>query len=73
MALLKDDSVALQVDLMVAESGYRGLLVADSCRMEFPVGIFNTPNFFFQVDLLSITIMNYILYIYIYIIIYYTL
>ena len=65
MALLKDDSVALQVDLMVAESGYRGLLVADSCRMEFPVGIFNTPNFFFQVDLLSITITikNYILYI----------
>ena len=26
----------------------RGLWVADSCRMEFPVGILNTPNFILQ-------------------------
>jgi hypothetical protein len=32
----------------------RGLLVADSCRMEFPVGIFNTPNFILQVYTLYI-------------------
>ena len=30
----------------------RGLWEADSCRMEFPVGILNTPNFMLQVQVL---------------------
>jgi hypothetical protein len=34
--------------LLVADL-VRGLVVADSCWMEFPVGIFNTPNFILQV------------------------
>ena len=42
----------------------RGLLVADSCRMEFPVGIFNTPNFILQVYTYTLYIIYYILYMY---------
>ena len=41
----------------------RGLLVADSCRMEFPVGIFNTPNFILQVYTLYIIYYMLLLYI----------
>ena len=47
----------------------RGLLVADSCRMEFPVGIFNTPNFILQVY--TLYIIYYILLLLLYIIIIY--
>jgi hypothetical protein len=39
----------------------RGLLVADSCRMEFPVGIFNTPNFILQVYTLYLYIIYYVI------------
>ena len=40
---------------LVTEHWYVAL-VAESCRMEFPVGFFNAPNFFFLVYALVIYI-----------------
>jgi hypothetical protein len=40
---------------LVAERWYVAL-VAERCRMEFPVGFFNAPNFFFQVLSLPVTV-----------------
>jgi hypothetical protein len=49
---------------LVAERWYVAL-VAESWRMEFPVGVFNTPNFFFQVLFLPVTVYALAFYIYI--------
>ena len=46
---------------LVAERWYVAL-VAESCRMEFPVGFFNAPNFFFQVLSLPVTVYALALY-----------
>ncbi len=40
---------------LVAERWYVAL-IAESCRMEFPVGFFNAPNFFFQEQSLPVTV-----------------
>ncbi len=50
---------------LVAERWYVAL-VAESCRMEFPVGFFNAPNFFFQVLSLPVTVYALALYMYVF-------
>ena len=40
---------------LVAERWYVAL-IAESCRMEFPVGFLNAPNFFFQEQSLPVTV-----------------
>jgi hypothetical protein len=49
---------------LVADRWYAAL-VAESCRMEFPVGFFNAPNFFFQVLFLPVTVYALAFYIYV--------
>jgi hypothetical protein len=50
--------------VVVAERWYVAL-VAESCRMKFPVGCFNAPNFFFQVQSLPVTVYALAFYIYV--------
>ncbi len=49
---------------LVADRWYVAL-VAESCRMEFPVGFFNAPNFIFQVLFLPVTVYALAFYIYV--------
>ncbi len=49
---------------LVAERWYV-VLVAESCRMEFPVGFLNAPNLLFQEQSLLVTVYALVFYIYV--------
>jgi hypothetical protein len=49
---------------LVAERWYVAL-IAESCRLECPVGFFNAPNFFFQEQSLPVTVYALVFYLYV--------